>query len=117
MVPLNGHFTRVTGYRGAPLGIRIGHFLRIESYLDWATLSMWSAPQRVQATIGMAEASLRAPGPTASEREDEDLLERLRALIRETEEYHVAGDFEAAMARMRVAHDLVALHIIRLAEG
>lgn len=98
----------------APLGMRVGHFSRIGSYVDWAVLSMWYR-MRVQAVMGMAEASLRHPGPGGAEGPDEELLERLRGLIREAREYHAAGDFEAAMARMRVAQDLISLHIIALA--
>ena len=40
---------------------------------------------------------------------------RLRDLVGEAQEYHAVDDFPAAMARMRVADDLVALHLIRLA--
>jgi hypothetical protein len=96
------------------LELRVGHFLRINSYLGMAILSMW-AERRPQVMIGMAEASVRGAGPAGAEGSDEELLAKLRELIGEAREYHAADDFPAAMARMRVAHDLVALYIIRLA--
>jgi hypothetical protein len=96
------------------LELRVGHFLRINSYLGMAILSMW-AERRPQVMIGMAEASVRGAGPGDAEGSDEELLAKLRELIGEAREYHAADDFPAAMARMRVAHDLVALYIIRLA--
>jgi hypothetical protein len=37
-------------------------------------------------------------------------------LVREGREYVTAGDFFAAMGRMRTAHDLLSLHIIRLSD-
>ncbi len=95
------------------LGPRVGHLLRVDNYLDIATLSMWMNNPRADVLIGMAEASLRGPGPKGS---DEDLLEKLRALVSEARSYHAAGDFPAAMARLRVADSLVALRIVRLAE-
>lgn len=98
----------------APRGLRVGHLLRISSYLDYATVSMW-ADRRAQVVMGMAEASVRGPGPGGPNGPDEELLALLRSLIGEAREYHSAGDFPAAMARMRVAEDLVALRIIRLA--
>ena len=97
------------------LELRVGHFLRINSYLNMAILSMW-AERRPQVMMGMAEASVRGAGPGGDE-SDEELIVRLRDLIGEAREYHAADDFPAAMARMRVAHDLVALYIIRLAGG
>jgi hypothetical protein len=96
------------------LELRVGHFLRINSYLGMAILSMW-AERRPQVMIGMAEASVRGAGPGDAEGSDGELLAKLRELIGEAREYHAADDFPAAMARMRVAHDLVALYIIRLA--
>jgi hypothetical protein len=48
--------------------------------------------------------------------EDEKLIEKLRALVREGREYLVGGDFSVAMGRMRVAHDLLSLHIIGLSD-
>jgi hypothetical protein len=96
-----------------PLALRVGHFLRISSYLDYAMLSMW-AQRRAQVVMGMAEASVRGAGPGGAEGHDEEILARLRELIGEAREYHAADDFQAAMARMRVADDLAALHIIRL---
>ncbi|MDQ3638273.1 MAG: hypothetical protein M3426_09800 [Actinomycetota bacterium] len=95
----------------APLQLRIGHLLRIESYLDYAILSMWTR-RRAEVVMGMAEASVRGEGPGGVGGPDEKLLVELRALIREAREYHAAGDFPAAMARMRVAEDLVAVYTI-----
>jgi hypothetical protein len=99
----------------ASLQLRVGHLLRIESYLDYAILSMWTR-MRAEVVMGMAEASVRGEGPGGVGGPDEELLVELRALIREAREYHAAGDFPAAMARMRVAEDLAALHTIRIAE-
>jgi hypothetical protein len=102
-----------TPEKKSPLDFRVGHFLRISSYLDYAMLSMW-AQRRPQVVMGMAEASVRGAAPDGAEGPDEEILARLRNLIGEAREYHAADDFPAAMARMRVADDLVALHIIRL---
>jgi len=102
-----------TPEKKAPLELRVGHLLRISSYLDYAMLSMW-AQRRPQVVMGMAEASVRGVGPDGAEGPDEEILARLRNLIGEAREYHAADDFPAAMARMRVADDLVALHIVRL---
>ncbi len=97
-----------------PLKLRVGHLLRISGYLEIAVLSMW-AERRAQVMMGMAEASVRGAGPGGPEGPDEELLAKLRDLIGEAREYHAADNFPAAMARMRVAEDLVALRIIRLA--
>jgi hypothetical protein len=97
----------------APVELRIGHLLRINSYLDYAMLSMW-AERRARVVMGMAEASVRGAGPGGAGGPDEEVLIRLRDLIGEAMEYHEAGDFPAAMCRMRVAQDLVTLRIIRL---
>ena len=102
-----------TSEKTSPLELRVGHFLRISSYLDYAMLSMW-AERRPQVVMGMAEASVRGVGPEGAEGPDEEILTRLRNLIGEAREYHAADEFSAAMARMRVADDLVALHTIRL---
>jgi hypothetical protein len=98
---------------GVPLRLRVGHLLRISGYLEVAVLSMW-AERRAQAAMGMAEASVKGYGPGGSEGPDEELLAGLRDLIGEAREYHAADAFPAAMARMRVAEDLVALRIIHL---
>lgn len=74
---------------------------------------MW-AERRAEIAIGMAEASVRGAGPGGPEGPDEELLVRLRALIAEAREYYAADDFPAAMARMRVAENLVALRIIHI---
>ena len=97
----------------APVGLRVGHLLRINSYLDYAMLSMW-AERRARVVMGMAEASVRGAGPGGVDGPDEEVLARLRDLIGEAREYHATGDFMAAMCRMRIAQDLVALRIIRL---
>ena len=94
-------------------GLRVGHLLRITGYLEIAVLAMWTESPRAHALIGMAEASVRGEGPWAK---DEDLLVRLRALVGEARDYYAAKDFPAAMARMRVAQDLVDLRIVALAE-
>ncbi len=96
-----------------PVGLRVGHLLRINSYLDYAILSMW-AGRRAGVVMGMAEASVRGAGPGGPHGPDEEILARLRDLIGEAREYYATDDFPAAMARMRVAQDLVVLHAIRL---
>lgn len=98
----------------APLKLRVGHLLRISGYLEIAIISMW-ADRRAEIAMGMAEASVRGTGPGGPEGPDEELLANLRALIGEAREYHAADDFPAAMARMRVAENLVALRIIHIA--
>ncbi len=98
-----------------PLKLRIGHLLRISSYLEVAVGSMW-AELRPKIAMGMAEASVRGTGPGGENGPDEEFLARLRDLVREAREYYAADDFPAAMARMRVAEDLVALRIIYLVE-
>ena len=97
----------------APAELRVGHLLRINSYLDYAMLSMW-AERRARVVMGMAEASVRGAGPGGPNGQDEKVLAKLRDLIGEALDYHEAGDFPAAMCRMRIAQDLVTLRIIRL---
>jgi len=92
---------------------RVGHFLRISTYLETAILSMW-AERSPEVMMGMAEASVRGTGPDGKGSPDEELLLKLRDLIGEARGYHASDDFPAAMARMRVAEDLVALYIVRL---
>ncbi len=96
------------------VGLRAGHLLRVSGYLEIAIISMWTGHPRTDMTIGMVEASIRNEGPGG---EDEDLLERLRALVEEARGYYAGGDFPAAMARMRVAQDLSDLRIVALSEG
>ena len=96
------------------VGLRVGHLLRVSGYLEIAIISMWTGHPRTDVTIGMVEASIRNEGPGG---EDEDLLERLRALVEEARAYYAGGDFPAAMARMRVAQDLSDLRIVALTEG
>ncbi|MDQ4063524.1 MAG: asparaginase, partial [Actinomycetota bacterium] len=97
----------------ASLQLRVGHLLRIQGYLDYAILSMWTR-MRAEIVMGMAEASVQGEGPGGVGGPDEKLLVELRALIREAREYHASGNFPAAMARMRVAEDLAAVHTIRI---
>jgi len=98
----------------ATVELRVGHLLRVSSYLGIAVISMWTENPRTLLTIGMVEASLRGEGPGGK---DEDLLERLRALVEEAREYYASDDFPAAMARMRVAQDLLDLRIVTLTGG
>ena len=81
--------------------------------MDIAILAMWTMSPRVDVMLGMLEASLRGESPAAR---DEDLLETLRALVGEGRGYLAAGDFFVAMGRMRTAHDLLSMHIVRLAD-
>lgn len=92
--------------------VRVGHLLRVSSYLDGAISSMWMPNPRSEMLVGMARASLREQSPGAK---DEDFLEGVRNLMEEAITYRAEGDFPAAMARMRVAQDLLALRIIQLA--
>ena len=105
---------REVGEERATVGLRVGHLLRVSSYLEIAIISMWTGNPRTDLTIGMVEASIRSEGPGGK---DEDLLERLRALVKEARDYYAGGDFPAAMARMRVAQDLSDLRIVALTEG
>ncbi len=95
----------------ASTALRMGHLLRVHGYLNMAILSMWMRSPRADVLMGMAEASARGAGPGGS---DEDLLDKVRALIRESREYFAEDDFPPAIGRMRVAQDLTALGIIRL---
>ncbi|MGI8909799.1 MAG: hypothetical protein ACR2JR_04485 [Rubrobacteraceae bacterium] len=96
----------------ATVQLRTGHLLRVHGYLNMAILSMWMKSPRADVIMGMAEASVRGTGPGGA---DEELLERLRALIRESRKYYSGDDFPPAIGRMRVAQDMTALSIIRLA--
>lgn len=94
----------------ADAAIRTAHLLRIDSYLDIAMIAMWTSSPRVDTMLGMVEASLRGESPGGK---DDDLIEKLRALVSEARGYLAGGEFPVAMGRMRVAHDLLSLHIIR----
>ncbi|HET7480900.1 MAG TPA: hypothetical protein VFJ72_15455 [Rubrobacteraceae bacterium] len=94
--------------------LRLGHLLRVNGDLEIAILSMWMRSPRAKVMIGMAQASLRGEGPGGT---DADLLEKLRPLVIEAREFYADDDFPAAMARMRVAHDLVGLRIISVGKG
>jgi hypothetical protein len=96
------------------VGLRTGHLLRVSSYLEIAIISMWTGHPRTDLTIGMVEASIRSEGPGGK---DEDLLQRLRPLVEEARDYYAGNDFPAAMARMRVAQDLLDLRIVALTGG
>jgi hypothetical protein len=102
------------GEERATVGLRVGHLLRVSGYLEIAIVLMWSGSPRTLETVGMVEASLRGEGPGGK---DGDLLERLRALVEEARDYYAGEDFPAAMARMRVAQDLLDLRIVALSEG
>lgn len=91
--------------------LRVGHLLRIGVYITMAILSMWQSSPRARIIMGMASASVQGKGPDGNE---EELLEQLRALISEAMDYYEQNEFPASMARMRVAHDLVGLQIIRI---
>jgi hypothetical protein len=93
--------------------LRVGHLLRISSYLNMAILSMWQASPRASVVMGMARASVQGAGPGGG---DEELLQKLRDLVSEALEYYESNEFPAAMARMRGAHDLVGLQVIRISE-
>jgi hypothetical protein len=105
---------REVGEERATVGLRVGHLLRVSGYVEIAIISLWTENPRTDVTIGMVEASLRGEAPGGK---DEDLLERLRALVEEARGYHAGGDFPAAMARMRVAQDLLDLRIVALSGG
>jgi len=94
----------------ADAALRTAHLLRIDSYMDIAILAMWTASPRADTMLGMVEASLRGGSPGGK---DDEPLVKLRALVKEGREFLAGGDFSAAMGRMRVAHDLLSLHIIR----
>ena len=102
------------GGERALAGARVGHLLRVTNYLESAIISLWTESPRVAVMMGMVEASVRGAGPGGH---DEDLLVRLRVLVGEARAYHADGDMLAAMARMRVAHDLVDLRIIAIARA
>ena len=99
---------------GDDVALRTAHLIRVDSYMDFAILAMWTSNPRVDVILGMLEASLRGESPGAR---DEDLLEKLRVLVKEGRAYLAAGDFAVAMGRMRTAHDLLSMHIIRLSDG
>ena len=105
---------REVGEERATVDLRVGHLLRVSSYLEIAIVSMWTGSPRTDLTIGMVEASLRGDAPGGK---DEDLLERLRPLVEEARDYYAGDDFPAAMARMRVAQDLLDLRIVALTGG
>lgn len=91
--------------------LRVGHLLRIGTYITMAILSMWQSNPRARIVMGMALASVRGKGPGV---EDEELLEHMRTLISEAIDYYEKNEFPAAMARMRVAHDMAGLHVVRI---
>jgi hypothetical protein len=105
---------REVGEERTRVGLRVGHLLRVSSYLEIAIISMWTESARTDLMIGMVEASLRGEAPGGK---DGDFLERPRALVGEARDYNASGDFPAAMARMRVAQDMLDLQILVLSGG
>ena len=105
---------REVGEEQTRVGLRVGHLLRVSSYLEIAIISMWTESARTDLMVGMVEASLRGEAPGGN---DGDFLERIRALIGEARDYQASDDFPAAMARMRVAQDLLDLRILVLSRG
>ena len=99
---------------GSDLAIRTAHLLRIHSHLDIAIISMWTSSPRTDVILGMVVGSLRGDSPANA---DDDLLAQVRDLVGEGRAYLADGDPPAAMARMRVAQDLMALYLIRLGDG
>ena len=98
----------------AGIPLRRAHLLRIHSYTDIAVMAMWTVSPRVDTMLGMVEASLRGASPGG---EDDALLETLRPLVAEARAYLADGEFVAAMSRMRVAHDKMALYLVQLEDG
>jgi hypothetical protein len=98
----------------ADLATRTAHLLRIHSYTDIAINAMWTNSPRVDVMIGMVVGSLRGDSPGNM---DDELLAQLRDLVGEGRAYLADGDPPAAMARMRVAQDLMALYLIHLGDG
>lgn len=96
------------------LATRTAHLLRIHSYMDIAINAMWTNSPRVDVMLGMVEGSLRGDGPANA---DDGILAQARGLVGEGRAYLAEGDPPAAMARMRVAQDLMALYLIRLGDG
>jgi hypothetical protein len=97
----------------ADVALRTAHLLRIDSYMGIAINAMWTSSPRVDAMIGMAEASLRGESPGGK---DDETLAKVRDLVREGRAYLAGGETSVALGRMRVAQDLLALHIIRLSD-
>ena len=95
----------------ASTDLRLGHLLRVNGDLEISILAMWMNSPRAKVIIGMAQASLRGEGPGGA---DEEFFEKLRGLVLEAREFYANDDFPPAMARMRVAHDLVGLKIINV---
>ncbi|QIN82604.1 hypothetical protein GBA63_08080 [Rubrobacter tropicus] len=93
--------------------LRAAYLLRIHSYVDIAVISMWTNNPRVDVMLGMVEASLRGGSPGGA---DDAVLEAVRPLVSEARAYLADGEFLAAMGRMRVAHDTLALYVIQLAD-
>lgn len=98
----------------ADLSTRTAHLLRVHSYMDIAIISMWTNSPRVDVILGMVVGSLRGDSPANM---DDEILAQVRDLVGEGRAYLADGDPPAAMARMRVAHDLMALYLIRLGDG
>jgi hypothetical protein len=93
---------------------RTAYLLRIHSYLDIAIVSMWTNSPRVDVMLGMVEGSLRGDSPAHAA---DEIVAQLRGLVAEARSYLAENDPPAAMGRMRVALDLLALYLIRLGDG
>lgn len=91
---------------------RVSHLMRVSGNLSITIMALWGNSPRADAMLGMCEASLRWSGP---DDRDDEVLDDLRDLFTEACEYRDAGDFPAAMARLRVAYDMISLATIRAA--
>ncbi len=67
----------------ADAALRTAHLLRIDSYMDIATIAMWTSSPRVDTMLGMVEASLRGGSPGGK---DDELLGRLQKKLGRTKE-------------------------------
>ncbi|WP_162924467.1 hypothetical protein [Rubrobacter indicoceani] len=90
---------------------RVAHLLRISGNLSIAIMALWGDSPRAEAMLRMCEASMRWEGPDGR---DAGTLANLRELFAEAREHRDAGDFPAAMARLRVVYDMVSLAVIRV---
>ena len=98
----------------ADAALRTAHLLRIDGYMSIAINAMWTSSPRTDAMIGMVEASLRGKGPGDK---DDETLAKVRDLVGEGRAYLAGGETAVALGRMRVAQDLLTLHIIRLSDA
>ncbi|MBX6762162.1 MAG: hypothetical protein K6T51_05580 [Rubrobacteraceae bacterium] len=96
---------------GGTTGVRVAHLLRVGGYLEGAIAALWMPNRRTESLLAMARASLNEKSPGGK---DEPFLEEVRALFEEAVSYRKKEDFAAAMARLRVAQDMISLRIIEL---